>query len=51
MDDADDVNILEWWKNSGLEIKYTYYAMHRASFCGYIEILEWWRISGGELVV
>jgi hypothetical protein len=43
------INILEWWKNSGLELKYTNDALNMASSSGHVEVLEWWKNSGLEL--
>jgi hypothetical protein len=43
------VNILEWWKNSGLELKYDMKALDFASSYGHVEVLEWWKNSGLEL--
>ncbi|KAI9217509.1 hypothetical protein BC828DRAFT_418058 [Blastocladiella britannica] len=52
MDDASrngHVDVLEWWRNSGLELKYTRQAMDDASCNGHVDVLEWWRHSGLEL--
>jgi len=38
------IPVLEWWANSGLEIRYTEVAMDFASYSGNIEVLDWWKI-------
>ena len=40
---AGFVNILEWWQNSGLPLKFTEAALEQASSQGRLPILEWWK--------
>ena len=40
------VEILEWWKASGLPLKYTCLTMDRASRNGHVEVMAWWKESG-----
>jgi hypothetical protein len=40
------VNVLEWWKNSGLQFQYDEYALNWASSNGQVAVLEWWKNSG-----
>uniref|UniRef100_A0A6C0E8D5 Ankyrin repeat protein n=1 Tax=viral metagenome TaxID=1070528 RepID=A0A6C0E8D5_9ZZZZ len=40
------VKTLEWWKHSGLPLKYSEKSMDMASSCGLVDVLEWWRNSG-----
>ncbi|KAI9215993.1 hypothetical protein BC828DRAFT_409924 [Blastocladiella britannica] len=43
------VNVLDWWRNSGLKLQYSYQAMDWASANGHVNVLDWWRDSGLEL--
>ena len=43
------VNILEWAKNTGLELTYSTQALYNASVHGRINVLDWWKNSGLEL--
>jgi hypothetical protein len=40
------VEVLEWFKNSGYEFKYSAYAITAASENGHIQVLEWFKNSG-----
>ncbi|KAI4227732.1 MAG: hypothetical protein L6R40_008188 [Gallowayella cf. fulva] len=37
------VNVLQWWRTSGLPLRYTDAALEQASSQGHIAVLEWWR--------
>lgn len=43
------VELLEWWKRSGLEMKWTHVAMDWASKNGHVDVLEWWKQSELEM--
>ncbi|KAJ3044949.1 hypothetical protein HDV00_000233 [Rhizophlyctis rosea] len=36
------VSVLQWWKDSGLELKFSHAAMDGASSAGHVKVLEWW---------
>jgi hypothetical protein len=40
------IQVLEWFKNSGYEFKYTEYAFYWASDNGHIKVLEWFKNYG-----
>jgi hypothetical protein len=40
---AGFVNVLEWWRTSGLELRYTERALESASAEGRVAVLEWWK--------
>ncbi|RKP17230.1 hypothetical protein ROZALSC1DRAFT_24408 [Rozella allomycis CSF55] len=43
------LNVLEWWKNSGVELKWSEDAMDWAGRDVHIDVLDWWKKSGLEL--
>ncbi|KAL8766895.1 MAG: hypothetical protein Q9209_006443 [Squamulea sp. 1 TL-2023] len=40
---AGFVHVLQWWRASGLPLRYTDAALEQASSQGHIAVLEWWR--------
>ncbi|MCJ1253446.1 hypothetical protein MMC24_001257 [Lignoscripta atroalba] len=40
---AGFVHVLDWWRNSGLPLRYTEASLEQASSKGNIAVLEWWR--------
>jgi hypothetical protein len=45
---AGHVTLLDWWKHTGLECRYTKNAMNWASQHGHVAVLDWWKDSGLE---
>ncbi|KAL4885656.1 hypothetical protein BJY04DRAFT_205373 [Aspergillus karnatakaensis] len=40
---AGFINVLEWWRTSGLELRYTERALEAASAEGRVDVLDWWK--------
>ena len=40
---AGFTSVLEWWRTSGLEMRYTERALESASAEGHVSVLEWWK--------
>ncbi|KAE8356433.1 hypothetical protein BDV28DRAFT_102800 [Aspergillus coremiiformis] len=40
---AGFVSVLEWWRTSGLELRYTERALEAASAEGRVAVLDWWK--------
>lgn len=45
----DHIEVLNWWRASGLEMYWTSAAINQASGNGHVAVLEWWKQSGLEL--
>lgn len=37
------LNVLQWWQESGLPLKFTEVALEQASAQGHLRVLEWWK--------
>src|ERR1700761_9115935 len=44
------IAVLNWFKNSGFEFKYTDYAIDQASLNGHVAVLDWFKNSGFEFI-
>ncbi|KAJ3128048.1 hypothetical protein HK098_005260 [Nowakowskiella sp. JEL0407] len=42
-------DVLQWWLESGLRLKYTKRAMNKAIINGRVDVLNWWKNSGLHL--
>ncbi|KAL4929052.1 uncharacterized protein BDV17DRAFT_82462 [Aspergillus undulatus] len=45
---AGFVDVLEWWRTSGLELRYTERALESASAEGRVTVLDWWKRSAAS---
>src|ERR1051326_2035265 len=43
------VEMLQWWKDSSLELRWSHLAMDWSSRNGHVEVLQWWKDSSLEL--
>ncbi|GFF39416.1 uncharacterized protein L696 [Aspergillus udagawae] len=46
---AGFVEVLEWWRTSGLELRYTERALESASAEGRVAVLEWWKNASANV--
>ncbi|KKK17728.1 hypothetical protein ARAM_005980 [Aspergillus rambellii] len=45
---AGFINVLEWWRTSGLELRYTERALESASAEGRVAVLDWWKSAADK---
>ncbi|KAL4971112.1 uncharacterized protein BDV14DRAFT_6711 [Aspergillus stella-maris] len=45
---AGFVDVLEWWRTSGLELRYTERALESASAEGRVAVLDWWKTAAAS---
>ncbi|KAJ5899373.1 Flavoprotein [Penicillium taxi] len=45
---AGFINVLNWWRQSGLELRYTERALESASAEGRVDVLDWWREASAK---
>jgi hypothetical protein len=43
------IDLLNWWKASGLEVIYSSAALNEASKNGHLDVLDWWKTSGFKM--
>ncbi|KAL4896167.1 MFS general substrate transporter [Aspergillus ambiguus] len=48
---AGYINVLEWWRTSGLELRYTERALEAASAEGRVAVLDWWKKASASAPV
>ncbi|AZL89260.1 ankyrin repeat protein [Megavirus baoshan] len=52
LSNQNNVVMLQWWKDSGLDFKYSIDAidnLNHISYDNYVEVLDWWKNSGFKL--
>lgn len=44
------IEVLQWWLDSGLDVRYTDRALENASSKGLVDVLDWWRSNSQKLI-
>jgi len=44
------IKVLNWWKQSGMKMKWSANALDFVSQSGQIEVVDWWKQSGLEMI-